>query len=139
MEENRYCMAGIGERSYICIISAIEQSNKVLFIDTDALVTQFYMNFLLDPNIDKNKALSDAIDALNNYDLILFLEPDVAFVQDGDRSTVIQNNREKYSKQIKALLDQHQKQYFCIQGSYQSRFTQAVKAVNQLLQSGQSL
>ncbi len=61
-------------------MKAIEHSNKVLFIDTDALVTQFYMNFLEDPNIDKNKALSDVIDALNEYDLILFMEPDVAFI-----------------------------------------------------------
>lgn len=52
----------------------------MLFIDTDVLVTQFYMNFLEDSDIKKNKALSDAIDALNEYDLILFLEPDVAFV-----------------------------------------------------------
>ena len=116
-------------------IKAAENSNRVLFIDTDALVTQFYMNFLKDPQIEKNKALSDAIDALNRYDLVLFLEPDVAFVQDGDRSTVIQNNREKYSRQLKRLLEQHQKPYLCIKGSYQSRFTQAVKAVEHNLQA----
>ena len=84
-------------------INALQHSNKVLFIDTDALVTQFYMNFLEDPDIVRNKALSDAIDALNTYDLILFLEPDVAFVQDGDRSTVIEANRLKYSNQIKLV------------------------------------
>ncbi|MEE0266200.1 MAG: AAA family ATPase, partial [Acutalibacteraceae bacterium] len=79
-------------------IKAIEHSNKVLFIDTDSLITQFYITFLEDSGKDKNIALSDAIDAINNYDLILFLEPDVAFVQDGDRSTVIQNDRKKYSE-----------------------------------------
>ena len=52
-------------------IKAVENSNKVLFIDTDALVTQFYMSFLDDPGIEKNRALSDAIDALNRYDLIV--------------------------------------------------------------------
>ncbi len=76
-------------------IKAVENSNKVLFIDTDALVTQFYMSFLDDPGIEKNRALSDAIDALNRYDLILFLEPDVEFVQDGDRSEVIRDDRKK--------------------------------------------
>lgn len=114
-------------------IKAIENSNKVLFIDTDALVTQFYMNFLEDPNIEKNKALSDAIDALNEYDLILFMEPDVAFVQDGDRSEVIKNDREKYSRQIKELLQAHGKQFISVSGSYQERYEKAVAEVEKLL------
>ena len=115
-------------------MKAIEHSNKVLFIDTDALVTQFYMNFLEDPNIDKNKALSDAIDALNEYDLILFMEPDVAFIQDGDRSEVIKNDREKYSNQIKRLLEEHGRKYLCVSGSYQERYKKAVDAVLEILQ-----
>ena len=114
-------------------IKAIENSNKVLFIDTDALVTQFYMNFLEDPNIEKNKALSDAIDALNEYDLILFMEPDVAFVQDGDRSEVIKNDREKYSRQIKELIQAHGKQFISVSGTYQERYEKAVAEVEKLL------
>ena len=62
-------------------IQALGRSNKVLFIDTDALITQFYLHFLEKEDIGENLALSDAIDGLNDYDLILFLEPDVAFVQ----------------------------------------------------------
>lgn len=115
-------------------IKAIEHSNKVLFIDTDALVTQFYMNFLEDPGIARNKALSDAIDALNTYDLILFMEPDVAFVQDGDRSTVIAADRKKYSDQIKKLLEEHGRNFVCVCGDYQERYEKAVEAVNGLFQ-----
>lgn len=114
-------------------INALQHSNKVLFIDTDALVTQFYMNFLEDPDIVRNKALSDAIDALNTYDLILFLEPDVAFVQDGDRSTVIEADRLKYSNQIKELLENHSKKFCVIQGDYQERYKRAVTLVEAML------
>lgn len=114
-------------------MKALEKSNKVLFVDTDALVTKFYMNFLKDANIEKNNLLADAIDALNNYDLILFLEPDVAFVQDGDRSIEIMNNREKYSSQIKKILDRTGKTYLCIGGSYQMRYNQAVEEVEKML------
>lgn len=114
-------------------MKALEQSNKVLFIDTDALVTQFYMNFLGDPLVEKNKALSDAVDALNNYDLILFLEPDVKFVQDGDRSEVIHADRSKYSEQIKELLRLHGHEFVEIRGTYQERYQQAVAHVNKLL------
>lgn len=114
-------------------INALQHSNKVLFIDTDALVTQFYMNFLEDPDIVRNKALSDAIDALNTYDLILFLEPDVAFIQDGDRSTVIEADRLKYSNQIKELLENHSKKFCVIQGDYQERYKRAVTLVESML------
>ncbi len=115
-------------------IKAVEHSNKILFIDTDALVTQFYMGFLEDPQIKKNKALSDAIDALNGYDLILYLEPDVAFVQDGDRSEVIHADRERYSRRIKDLIENHGRNFVSICGSYQERYETAVKLVGRLLE-----
>ncbi|MBR4868748.1 MAG: AAA family ATPase, partial [Clostridia bacterium] len=114
-------------------IKAIAHSNKVLFIDTDSLITQFYMNFLEDPGKEKNIALSDAVDAINDYDLILFFEPDVAFVQDGGRSEVIRDNRFKYSNMIKALLDSHGRDYVVIGGDYQERFLKAVEQVNKIL------
>ena len=112
---------------------AVEAGPKLLFIDTDALVTQFYMNFLSDPGIAGNRALSDAVDALNRYDLILFLEPDVAFVQDGDRSEIIHADRTRYSEQIKALLRSHGRPFTEIRGSYTERYEQAVRASEALL------
>ena len=113
-------------------IKAMEHSNKVLFVDTDSLITQFYMHFLEDPQKEKNIALSDAIDRLNSYDLILFLEPDVAFVQDGDRSPVIEQDREIYSHQIKEILKAHGRAFLSVSGSYDIRFLKATAAVNKL-------
>ena len=118
-------------------MKALESSNRVLFIDTDALVTQFYMNFLEDPDINRNRALSDAVDALNSYDLILFLEPELAFVQAGDRSEGIKAERKKYSDQIKALLESHGRTYFCISGDYQERYLTAVREVEKLFEAEQ--
>ena len=63
-----------------------ESSNKLLFIDTDCLITKFYMDFLKDEGIKKNAVLAESIANINDYDLILFLEPDVEFVQDGTRN-----------------------------------------------------
>ena len=91
------------------------------------------VEFLNDPGIGKNRALSDAIDAVNSYDLILFLEPDVAFVQDGDRSEEIKDNREKYSDQIKDLIRAHGKRFVSVSGSYQDRYITAVTEVEKLL------
>ena len=114
-------------------MKAAQSSNKLLFVDTDALITQFYLNFFDDGCAQKNIELSKAIDALNEFDLILFLEPDVPFVQDGGRSEIIHNERIKYSEQIKAILDAHNKQYVCVSGDYQKRFTQAIDAVNGII------
>lgn len=114
-------------------INAINTSNRVLFIDTEALVTQFYLNFLEGDSVSRNVFLSNAIDSVNDFDLILFLEPDVQFVQDGTRNVEIQNHRLKYSEQIKQLLKDHGRPFLSIHGTYQERYEQAVRLVDELL------
>ena len=84
-------------------------------------------------NLEKNERLAEAIAALNSYDLILFLEPDVEWVQDGDRSEVIAADRKKYSEMIKALFTERGFPFKTITGDYNSRFDQAVSYVNELL------
>ena len=111
----------------------IDQSNKVFFEDTDCLITRFFMGFLEDENIEKNERLAEAIAALNSYDLILYLEPDVEWVQDGDRSEVIAADRKKYGDMIKELYTKYGFNYVTISGDYNSRFDQAVKYVKELL------
>ena len=111
----------------------VEQSNKVFFEDTDCLITRFYMGFLEDENIGKNAVLAEAIAALNSYDLILFLEPDVEWIQDGDRSEVIAADRVKYSNMIKDFYNKFGFKFHVITGDYVSRFEQAVKLVDEML------
>ena len=111
----------------------MERSGKVFFEDTDCLITRFYMGLLKDSNLEKNERLAEAIAALNSYDLILFLEPDVKWVQDGDRSEVIAADRKKYSEMIKALFTERGFPFKTITGDYNSRFDQAVSYVNELL------
>lgn len=114
---------------------AAERGNKLLFIDTDALVTRFFMDFLdgEDPKTEANRVLADAIDGLNSYDLILFLEPDVEFFLEGGRSEEIRDNREYYSNRIKELLRSHGREFVCIGGDYKERYEKAVAAVQELL------
>ena len=117
-------------------MSLLEKCNKVLFEDTDCLITRFFMGFLEDSNLDKNARLAEAIAALNSYDLILFLEPDVEWVQDGDRSEVMAADRKKYSDMIKELYTKYGFTFKTISGDYNSRFDQAVSYVNELLEKG---
>ncbi len=114
-------------RQKINIMDALKKSNRVLFVDTDAITTLFYSNFLLTDTeqISKCTKLAEAINSINEWDLVLFLEPTVEFVQDGTRSEEIASNREKYSNQIKDLLYKNNVKFTCISGDYYDRFIQA--------------
>ena len=111
----------------------IEKSNKVFFEDTDCLVTHFFLDFLENEGAQKNGKLADAIAELNSYDLILFLEPDVEWVQDGDRSEIIAADRKKYSDMLKEYYIKHGFTFKVISGDYNERFDKAVEYVRELL------
>ena len=91
------------------------------------------MEFLEDEKLKDNANLAEAIARLNSYDLILFLEPDVTWVQDGDRSEVMAADRVKYSNQIKELYKKMGFSFKIISGNYVERFEQAVELVDELL------
>ncbi len=112
---------------------ALLSSNKVLFEDTDCLVTKFYIQFLDGKDKDINENLADVIAELNKYDLVIFLEPDVKFVQEGDRSSVIAADREHFSNKIKELYKKKNYNFEVVSGDYQERFSKSVGLVNKLL------
>ncbi len=112
----------------------IEHSNKILFEDTDCLITRFFMEFLEDENIRNNANLAESIARLNDYDLILFLEPDVLWVQDGDRSVEIAENREKFSGRIKEIYESFGFEYVTISGNYVERYEKSIKYIDKLLE-----
>lgn len=116
-------------------MDALKQSNRIIFVDTEALTTKFYSKFLLrDPKEVKNTTeLAEAIAQLNTYDFVLFLEPTVEFVQDGTRSEIIRENREKYSNQIKELFRENHIPFHSISGDYLERFQEAKRLIQEQL------
>ncbi len=112
-------------------IKAIEHSKRVLFCDTDCLITRFYLKFL--EGDEANIKLADAIDSINHYDLILFLAPDVKWVQDGDRSEEIRDNRPRYREILADIYHSHGKHFEYIEGDYLTKFNKCVELVNNLL------
>lgn len=121
-------------RQRINIMDAAKKSNRILFVDTDAITTLFYSRFLLsDP---KECALCEkmatAINDMTKWDLVLFLEPDVEFVQDGTRSEAIHAERERYSMQIKQSLSENNVKYHCLSGDYLERFEKAKQFIGEL-------
>lgn len=109
----------------------INQSNKLFFIDTDALTTKFFAQFLLDGEKQNAEDLANSITKINDFDLIFFLEPTVAFVQDGTRNVKIEADREKYSNQIKKLFDEANLDYICLAGDYLSRYEEVRRVIKE--------
>ena len=104
------------------IYKAQETANRLLLVDTDSLTTAFYSKLLYETEDE----LGCCIDNTINWDLVLFLEPTVPFVQDGTRNEEIMADRQKYSDMLKAFYDRAGVQYICIRGdNYASRLAQA--------------
>lgn len=123
-------------RQRVNILDSAGKSNRILFVDTDALTTLFYCRFLLGEDSGQMQTctkMAEAINEITHWDLILFLEPDVEFVQDGTRNEAIQADRETYSRQIKALFDRYGLQYETISGDYLERFNTAKKLIEEQL------
>lgn len=120
-------------------LEALQKANKVLFIDTDALITLYYYQLGFQDNEEDNKnfeTLATSISALNHYDLYLFLEPDVAWVQDGTRTYGDDAIRIENNNKLKKIFNENKIAYQIITGSYQDRYIKAKELVNELLKSG---
>ena len=109
----------------------IKESNKLFFVDTDALTTKFFAQFLLDGDKKNIESLADAITQINTFDLIFFLEPTVAFVQDGTRNVKFESDRKKYSEQIKSLFDEAGLEYICLSGDYLNRYEEVKRIIKE--------
>ncbi len=114
---------------------AMKSANKVLLIDTDSLITLYYYNLGFNDKDSLNKSFNDVatgISNLNNYDLYLFLEPDVEWVQDGTRTYGEQSIREENNNTLKQLLDKNNIKYVSISGDYDERYKKSKEAIMRL-------
>lgn len=110
---------------------AAKHANRILFCDTDALTTGFYGDLLLGNNINFY-LLAKSINCFNEWDLVLFLEPDgTEFVQDGTRNNDIKAEREKYSNKLNWWYDSNFIKYTTISGDYLNRFDTAKRLIEE--------
>lgn len=117
-------------------MQVIKGCNKILFEDTDCLITKFFIDFLNDENAKKNSKLAEAIAAINEYDLIVFLDSDdVKFVQDGDRSEEIAANRKLYDEKIKKIYRDNGFNFIEVKGDYNERFDKIKELVDKMLEA----
>lgn len=109
------------------IQSKISTANKLLFVDTDLIITKSYSQFLF----NRELIVEPWVEKANKFDLYLFLETDCEYIQDGTRLSVKERN---------ALSSYHKKAFenagvsiISVTGDWNERFKQAFDLVEQLL------
>lgn len=108
---------------------AIRSSNKVVFIDTEAIVTQFYCKLY---EGKEDPAISEIIQR-QEYDLWIYLHNDVKWVDDGLRKNGSQEDREKGKKILFELLERYSifKNMVTVRGNYEERLEKVIKLVRE--------
>lgn len=117
-------------------IEKTRKANRVLFIDTEAYVTDYYLKLQFegtDVDITKENSLALSVGSLNKYDLVLYLEPDVPWVQDGTRTYGEESVRIANDLKLKKILSQAGLEYTVINGDYQEKYQKVIELVNNLL------
>ena len=110
---------------------ALRTANKVCFFDTDAVVTDYYSELYM----GHRNRLVEAYISPDKYDVLLYLAPDVKWVDDGMRLNGSQERREALNNR---LLDMYREFGFedkivVIHGDYNERLTQAIALVDGML------
>jgi HTH-type transcriptional repressor of NAD biosynthesis genes len=109
-------------------------ANKVLFIDTEATVTQYYRNLYTEAK-EKDGQIFREIIKLQKHDLYIYLSPDVKQVDDGLRQHGTRKQRAYNDIILRGLLDENGIEYVIVDGSYQDRYLKSIELVNKLLRS----
>lgn len=109
---------------------AIKSANKIVLIDTEAVVTQFYSELYN----QKQQTVLNEVARNQEYDLCLYLEPDVKWVDDGLRVHGEQKVREENNLRLKELLKENGMDFVSIGGTYQERLEKSIKLIDKIFE-----
>ena len=105
-----------------------ENSNKLLFIDSEAVITQYYAT-----KYKYNQtSLIEEIVCKQEFDLYIYLEPDVKWVDDGTRFMGDDEIRTNNNLELKQMFHNRRIDFTIIRGSYKERFEKAKELVDNL-------
>ena len=110
---------------------ALRNANKVVFFDTDNIITQYYCELYMGEPNPKIEHLLDP----DRYDIIMMLTPDVDWVPDGMRWISDQNERWKMHTKLKQMyIDRgYGDKIIEISGDYTQRLNKAKEIVDKAI------
>jgi HTH-type transcriptional regulator, transcriptional repressor of NAD biosynthesis genes len=121
----------IAYQQYLADMDALHKANKVVFYDTDALVTKFYADMYIG---EQSNVIDSFIDP-SRYDIVLFFSPDVEWIDDGLRWN--KNIEVRYQLHNK-LINMYEHYGFSekvveISGNYNERLQKSISIVDKLI------
>jgi len=120
----------IAYMQYEADMDALQKANKIVFYDTDAVVTQYYAELYLGKKIPRVDSFIDP----TRYDVVLLLAPTVPWIDDGMRFNGEQDKREKLNnKLLKMYSDYGFKKVRVFTGNYHERLENCIYIVNDLI------
>jgi HTH-type transcriptional repressor of NAD biosynthesis genes len=110
---------------------ALHDANKVVFFDSDAVVTQFYCELYTG---ERNKPLEYFINP-DKYDYVLLFKPDVEWVDDGLRFNSETKKRFALHKKLKELYIEYGfgEKIIEIEGNYSERLEKTLSIVDKAI------
>ena len=109
---------------------AARSANRVLLVDTNALITNFYCRLYE----GRTNPLVTELEAMEDYDLVIYLDDDVPWVPDGLR---INSDRERTRNALKDYLqninDKYSDKMVVVSGSYKQRLEMSIALIDNLL------
>lgn len=117
----------VAQQHALAITQAMEGNHPLIFVDTDCHITQSYARFVFNEDL----YLSEEIQNANQAKLYLYLNNDVAYVQDGTRLS--ENQRNLLDTSHRKLLHEKNIRVTEIYGDWAQRWQTAVLAVENIL------
>lgn len=123
----------IAHEQYKADMDALRKANKVVFYDSDAVITEYYAELYLG---EQSKVVEGFINP-DRYDLVLLFTPDVKWVDDGFRW----NKEDKIRNNLHSKLKQMYIDYGFgdklveINGDYSQRLEKAINIIDDLIKN----
>lgn len=117
-------------QQYMDNVWAKQEANMVAILDTDAAITKFYCDLYEEGELPAAQGLIQETD----FDLILYFEPTVPFVEDGMRTKREAEQRWELSNKLrKVYLDRFGDKVKILDGNYESNYMNSVRYIKELL------
>ena len=131
--ESIYTPEDFGRIAYLqyeCDMDALRKANKIVFYDTDAVVTQYYAELYLGRRVDMVDKFIDP----SRYDIVIAFAPSVPWVDDGMRFNGEQNRREELDGKLLRMYEEYGfKNVIRLSGDYNSRLESCISLANKTI------
>ncbi len=105
------------------ILNKMNRANRFLFVDTDVEITRLFSNHYF----QKIPDFPPWVDAANRFDLYIFPDTDVPYVEDPQRDS--EHMREIFREKLLSILKNKNSDFVIVSGDWENRFKKAVSAI----------